>query len=336
MNTGSQQFGRPSFGAWATYGLGSESRDLPGFVVLNSGTQGNQRRQLELGQRLPADGLQRRAVPQQRRSGAVSLESARHRRDRRSATRSTPSSSSNQQRLDADRRSRNRHAHQFVRDGLSHADQRAGADGSLERAENDSRHVRRRAGQAVVRQQLPAGPAAARARRALRAAVPRSLGPARQSDERPEEELQRLPISASRRLGQGSEAARAARRHARHLGRRIRPHADGPRAATTAATIIRTPSRMWMAGGGIKPGLTLGQTDEFGFNVVEDRVHVHDLHATLLHLLGFDHTKLTYRFQGRDFRLTDVQRHGRQKAAGLRTARETSSVFPQSLLALPL
>jgi hypothetical protein len=65
---------------------------------------------------------------------------------------------------------------------------------------------------------------------------------------------------------------------------------------------------MWMAGGGIKPGLILGETDEIGFNVAEDRVHVHDLHATLLHLLGFDHTKLTFRFQGRDFRLTDV--HG--------------------------
>jgi len=64
---------------------------------------------------------------------------------------------------------------------------------------------------------------------------------------------------------------------------------------------------MWLAGGGIKPGLTLGKTDDFGFNVTEDRVHVHDLHATLLHLLGFDHTKLTYRFQGRNFRLTDVQ-----------------------------
>jgi len=63
---------------------------------------------------------------------------------------------------------------------------------------------------------------------------------------------------------------------------------------------------MWMAGGGVKPGLTIGETDEFGFNVVKDRVHVHDLHATILHLLGFDHTKLTYRFQGRDFRLTDV------------------------------
>ena len=65
---------------------------------------------------------------------------------------------------------------------------------------------------------------------------------------------------------------------------------------------------MWLAGGGIKPGTTLGESDEFGFNATTDRVHVHDLHATILHLLGFDHTKLTFRFQGRDFRLTDV--HG--------------------------
>ena len=66
---------------------------------------------------------------------------------------------------------------------------------------------------------------------------------------------------------------------------------------------------MWLAGGGIKPGVSVGKTDDFGFNVVKDEVHVHDLHATILHLLGFDHTKLTYRFQGRDFRLTDV--HGK-------------------------
>ena len=63
---------------------------------------------------------------------------------------------------------------------------------------------------------------------------------------------------------------------------------------------------MWFAGGGIKPGVTIGKTDELGFDAVEDRVHVHDLHATLLHQLGFDHEKLTFRFQGRDFRLTDV------------------------------
>ena len=64
---------------------------------------------------------------------------------------------------------------------------------------------------------------------------------------------------------------------------------------------------MWLAGGGTKPGITLGETDDFGFHVTKDKVPVHDLHATLLHLLGFDHTKLTYRFQGRDFRLTDVE-----------------------------
>ena len=63
---------------------------------------------------------------------------------------------------------------------------------------------------------------------------------------------------------------------------------------------------MWMAGGGVKPGLTLGETDEFGFAPVADRVHIHDVQATILHLLGLEHTKLTFRFQGRDFRLTDV------------------------------
>jgi len=63
---------------------------------------------------------------------------------------------------------------------------------------------------------------------------------------------------------------------------------------------------MWMAGGGAKPGITLGESDDLGFNVVKDRVHVHDLHGTILHLLGFDYHKLSYRFQGRDFRLTDV------------------------------
>ncbi len=66
---------------------------------------------------------------------------------------------------------------------------------------------------------------------------------------------------------------------------------------------------MWMAGGGVKGGQTYGATDEFGFRAVENPVHVHDLHATVLHLLGFDHTQLTYRYAGRDFRLTDV--HGK-------------------------
>ena len=66
---------------------------------------------------------------------------------------------------------------------------------------------------------------------------------------------------------------------------------------------------LWMAGGGIKPGFSYGSTDEFGYNIVENGVHVHDFHATLLHLLGIDHERLTYRFKGRQFRLTDVEGH---------------------------
>ena len=63
---------------------------------------------------------------------------------------------------------------------------------------------------------------------------------------------------------------------------------------------------LWMAGGGIRGGQVLGKTDEIGWNVVEDAVHINDFHATLLHLFGLDHLDLTFRFQGRDFRLTDV------------------------------
>src|SRR3954452_12631511 len=64
---------------------------------------------------------------------------------------------------------------------------------------------------------------------------------------------------------------------------------------------------LWMAGGGIRPGITHGETDEFSYNITRDPVHVHDLHATILHCLGIDHTRLTFRFQGRDHRLTDVR-----------------------------
>ena len=71
---------------------------------------------------------------------------------------------------------------------------------------------------------------------------------------------------------------------------------------------------IWMAGGGIKPGVTIGATDELGYNPAEDPVHINDFQATILHCLGIDHEKLTYRFQGRDFRLTDLGGHVIQKA----------------------
>jgi hypothetical protein len=66
---------------------------------------------------------------------------------------------------------------------------------------------------------------------------------------------------------------------------------------------------VWLAGGGVKPGIAYGETDEFGHHAVVDKVHMHDLHATVLHLLGLDHEKLTFRHDGRDYRLTDVYGH---------------------------
>ncbi len=63
---------------------------------------------------------------------------------------------------------------------------------------------------------------------------------------------------------------------------------------------------MWLAGGGVKGGFRYGATDDYGYYAAEDKVHIHDLHATILHLLGLDHERLTYRYAGRDFRLTDV------------------------------
>ena len=92
----------------------------------------------------------------------------------------------------------------------------------------------------------------------------------------------------------GAEFGRTPMNEARN-GSRLMGRDHHPRAFT-----------VWMAGGGVKPGITVGRTDDFGYNVVEDPVEVHDLHATILHLMGLDHEKLTYTFQGREFRLTDV------------------------------
>ncbi len=88
----------------------------------------------------------------------------------------------------------------------------------------------------------------------------------------------------------------------------LRQGADGATAAEPGRDHHKDAYTMWLAGAGIRPGLSYGKTDELGFTIAENPVHVHDLNATLLHLLGLDHERLTYRYQGRDFRLTDV--HG--------------------------
>ncbi len=83
---------------------------------------------------------------------------------------------------------------------------------------------------------------------------------------------------------------------------------------------------MWMAGGGVKGGLSYGSTDDYGYEAVEDKVHIHDWHATILHLLGLDHEKLTYRYAGRDFRLTDVQRQRGRRRSSPRLGRRPGSL----------
>ena len=157
------------------------------------------------------------------------------------------------------------------------------------------------------------GAAAGRARRAvradllrrrqLRAELGRALGPEGQ----PRPALRARPTSRIAGLHQGSEEPRPVRLDADRLARRVRPPADLAN-AWTAATTTPHGFSVWLAGGGVKGGTIVGATDRYGYQAVENKKSVYDLHATILHLLGLDHEKLTYRFNGRDMRLTDV--HG--------------------------
>ena len=177
----------------------------------------------------------------------------------------------------------------------------------------------------IVRPQLPAGPAAGRARRALRPAHARRLGPAPQ------------PADAARRSSASDtdQPSAALVKDLKQrgllddtlvdLGRRVRPHGRSARAtldaeAATAATITRAASRSGWPAAASRPGISYGETDDFGYNVAEDPVHVHDFQATILHLLGIDHTRLTFKFQGRHYRLTDVHGEVVKGDAGVRAA----------------
>ena len=190
MNTGSQQFGRPSLGAWSLYGLGSESQNLPGFVVFNSGKKGPSGGNSNWGcgflptvfQGVPFRGS---GDPVLYLSNPAGVDD-KLQRDSLDAI-----SQLNRLRLDAvgdpEISTRINSFEMAYRMQIEHA----GVDGPGRRIGRDAGDVRRRAGQAVVRQQLPARAPTGRARRPLRATLPRGLGPARQPEERPEEELRR-------------------------------------------------------------------------------------------------------------------------------------------------
>ncbi len=169
--------------------------------------------------------------------------------------------------------------------------------------------VRRVLRQRLLRGCVPGGPAARRTRCADGTGLLR----------------QRTTVGRSQRRGEGSPQQRR-RTATRRLPRLLRDlkakglldetlvlwggefGARRRAKARTAAIHNNHGFCVWLAGGGVKGGMTYGSTDEFGFAAAEKKVHIHDLHATILHLMGLDHEKLTYRYSGRDFRLTDV--HG--------------------------
>ena len=311
LHTGFGQGGRPSMGSWVTYGLGSENRDLPSYVVLLSGPPGGAGTALWSTGFLPSvyQGVQFRG------SGDpvlfLSNPAGQGREDRRRV-------------LDAVR---------------AINEQNLGIVGDPEIATRISQYEMAFRMQASVpelmdiKEESPAtlemyGATPGKASFANNCLLARRLiergtrmVQLYDSDWDHHGALDKRLREKTRDVDQGMAAL------VRDLKQRglldetlviwggefgrtpLRQGADGNGAKTAAGRDHHKDAyTMWMAGGGVKAGITHGKTDEFGFNVIEGGVHTHDLNATVLHLLGLDHERLTFRYQGRDFRLTDV--HG--------------------------
>ena len=305
MNTGSQQFGRPSLGAWATYGLGSESRDLPAYVVFSTGSKGPSGGSSNWGPGfLPTvhGGTLFRTGgdPVLYLSNPPGVDSEMQRDSLEVINRL------NQKRLD------------IVGDPEIAA--RISAFEMAYRMQTSAPELMdlTRESQATLDSYgaEPGKPTYANACLLARRLVERGVrfvqifheawdqhgnltNDLKKNCERTDKPTAALIKDLKQRgllddtlVVWGGEFGRTPMVQGGNDGRDHHPNCFS----------------MWLAGGGVKSGLTLGESDDFGFNATRDRVHVHDLNATILHLLGFDHTRLTYRFQGRDFRLTDV--HG--------------------------
>ncbi len=310
MNTGSGQFGRPSMGAWVTYGLGSECDDLPGFVVLQSGPRGPRGGAVNWGTGFLPTSFQ--GVPL-RGSGEPILNLTSPRGI--SATRQ-------RQTLDALGDLNLRRA---VETGDPEINTRIAAYEMAYRMQSSAPELIDLSGESKATLDLygvdPAQPSFARNCLLARRLVERGVRFVQlyhtnwDSHGGPGENLQDDLEKVCRDVDQG-QAALVKDLKARGLlddalviwGGEFGRTPMGEKRETAGRNHHIDAFTMWFAGGGVKAGRILGQTDELGFSPVEDRCHVHDLHATILHLLGLEHTKLTFRFQGRDFRLTDV--HG--------------------------
>lgn len=310
MNTGSGQFGRPSMGAWVTYGLGSESKDLPGFVVLQSGPRGPRGGAVNWGSGFLPTTFQ--GVPLRGNGDPIlnltnphGITMARQR-----------------QAIDA---IRDLNLKRAVETGDAEIHTRIAAYEMASRMQASAPELIDLKGESEATLKLYGidkdTPSFARNCLLARRLIERGTRFVQlyhtnwDSHGGPGENLQSDFEKVCREVDQG-QAALVQDLKARGLlkdtlvvwGGEFGRTPMGENRDTTGRNHHIDAFTMWFAGGGTKAGTIIGETDELGFNPAADRAHVHDIHATILHLLGIDHKKLTFRFQGRDFRLTDV--HG--------------------------
>ena len=310
MNTGSSQFGRPSMGSWVTYGLGSESQDLPGFVVLQSGPRGPRGGSVNWGSGFLPTAYQ--GVPL-RGQGVPILNLSR------------PSDITSQRQRDTIDAVRDLNLQRLVETGDQEISTRIAAYEMAYRMQSSAPELIGLSGESRATLEMygveKEKPSFARNCLLARRLVERGSRFVQlyhtnwDSHGGPGENLQGDFDKVCREVDQGSAALVKDLKQRGLLeetlviwGGEFGRTPMGENRDTTGRNHHIDAFTMWLAGGGVKAGEIIGRTDELGFSAVEDRVHVHDLHATLLHLLGLDHQRLTFRFQGRDFRLTDV--HG--------------------------
>lgn len=305
MNTGSQQFGRPSFGSWTLYGLGSESADLPGFVVLTSakGTSGGASNYgcgflptLYAGTpfRSAGDPVLYLSNPAgfDQETQRASLDALRELNQQSQAAIGDPEIASRIQSYEMAHRlqtsapelmdlaSEPEHVLQMY--GIKDPNEVSYARNCLLARRLIERDVR------FVQLFHEAWDQHGN----LKAGVKKNAEDTDQASAALVSDLKQRGLLDETLLIWGGEFGRT-------------PMVQG---GNDGRDHHNRSFCMWLAGAGVRRGHVYGETDELGFHVVKDPVHVHDLNATLLHLLGMDHTRLTFRFQGRDYRLTDV--HG--------------------------
>src|SRR5687767_9285298 len=310
MNTGSSQFGRPSMGSWVTYGIGSEAKDLPGFVVLQSGPRGPRGGAVNWGSGfLPTI---HQGVPF-RSSGdpIVNL--------------STPAGISTQHQRDTIDAVNALNAKRLAATGDAEIATRISQYEMAYKMQTSAPELCDLSGESQETLDLygvdKSKPSYANNCLLARRLIERGVRFVQlyhtnwDSHGGPGETLEDDLAKVCRDVDQAS-AALVKDLKARGLledtlviwGGEFGRTPMGENREKTGRNHHIDAFTMWMAGGGVKAGAIVGKSDELGFSAVEDRVHVHDLHATILHLLGLNHERLIFRFQGRDFRLTDV--HG--------------------------